>query len=67
MRAPDGRKGNTWRGDPVAKRGFAIWIAVWAVLVLVLGVSQGVSGRTTDKSSLDPAFTASVKAAPPTR
>ena len=66
MRKPS-RTGNTWRGDPVAKRGFALWIAVWAVLVLIFGITEGVSGRTADKQSLDPAFTATVKTAPPAR
>jgi hypothetical protein len=65
MRTPTRRKRQTWRGDPVAKRGFALWIVVWAALVLLLGVTQGMSGRTADKQSLDPAFTATVK--PPTR
>jgi len=61
------RTGNTWRGDPVAKRGFALWIIAYAVLVLVLGIAQGASSKGDSAGAIDPAFTATVTPAAPAR
>lgn len=50
--------GHGSRGDQVARRGFAVWIVVYAALILTLGVMQGVTGRASHAETFDPTFTA---------